>query len=237
MKTHLHVVTENNPPPSAARERLRELLDQRTQIAARIADLQAANARLNGTLSRAAAAKSALAAFESDCANRMLQWSKSPGKDQPIVDSALKRALADEAATTADQAATAEVVRQQLALSIQGESAADEGLDIPIMLAVAEIISEVAGGALLEDLRTAVQTAVAKQERLRQAVQLIFTMARSSDDHTAAKGVFDEAGRLDALLKSAVAPPAPDGASAFAAWQRFVTELRSNPAAQLDPNS
>ena len=81
---HLHVVTENNLPPSAARERLRELLDQHTQIAARIVDLQAANARLNETFSRAAAAKSALAAFESDCADKMLQWSKSPGKDSRL---------------------------------------------------------------------------------------------------------------------------------------------------------
>ena len=81
------------------------------------------------------------------------------------------------------------------------------------------------------------QTAVAKQERLRQAVQVIFALARSGDDFTATKEIFEEAGRLDGLLKAAVVPPAPDGASAFAAWQRFALELRSNPAAQLDPNS
>jgi hypothetical protein len=220
-----------------ARQKLEDLLDQRAKITARIADLQAANGRLNESFAKAATAKAELDAFEARSAEAMLAWSKASAGDAPVIDSATKQRLVAEVAATADQAAAAQAAREQINSSIHQESIAGKALEIPMQLATAEIISETAGGTFLEDLRTAVQTAVAKQVRLQQAVQMIFTLARLSDDQVAAKALFDEAGRLDALLKAAAAPAAPDGAPALAAWQRLATELRSNPAAQLDPNS
>ena len=233
MKTHLHVVTENNPRSSAAREHLRELLEQRAQITARIADLQAANGRLNESFSKAAAAKAELDVFEAKSAEAMLAWSKVSAGNAPVIDSEMKRRLMSEVAVTNDQAAAAEVARRQLAVSIQRETAATRALDVPIAHAVVQVISEIATGPKLEELRAVVALAVAKQAELRQAVEAIFTIARTSGDMPATKPIFDEAAALHEALRVAAAPPAPDGAPAFEAWTSFAAELRVNPSAEL----
>jgi hypothetical protein len=229
---------QSGPLASPARERLRDLLEQRAQFAARIKELQAANLTLDSAFAKADKAKANSDAFVATSTAAMLAWSKAGAQeDPPVINSETSRRLVAELAAACDQAAAAQAAREQLLRSINEAATADKALDVPITRAIAEVISEVAGGPRLEDLRVAVQTAVAKQEALRQAVQVIFAMARSSDDHNAAKPVFDEAGRLAEVLRMAAAPPAPDGHPAFSAWQCLAVELRSDPAAQLDPNS
>lgn len=231
----LRLVDTPAAPPALtpARQKLADLLDQRAQITARIADLQGSDGRLNESFTKAAAAKAELDAFEARSAEAMLRWSKASSCAVPVIDSATKQRLVAEVAATADQAAAAQAARTQINQSIQQESAADKALDLPIAHAIAQVITEIATGPKLEELKAAVADAVAKQIALRQAVEVTFTIARTSGDVTQTKPLFDQAAALHEALRVAAAPPAPDDGPAFAAWSTFAAELRVNPGAEL----
>jgi hypothetical protein len=221
-------------PLSGPREALKALLDQRARAAARIADLERANGRLNEIFQTVVAAKVALDAFEAEAAARMLEWSKaSLKKEAPIVDSDAKFKLLSTLNDAQNQAAAANATRTELTASIQREAAASHALEPQIGRVVAEILVETATGPLLDELREAVAIAVAKQVRVKAAFDAVVNIAHGGP-HEAMKPVFVMMEAFSETLRLAAAPPAPDGADDRLAWTKLAMALRADPTSEIE---
>jgi chromosome segregation ATPase len=240
--TKLSVVAAPSPVPvrkpiSGPRDRLRSLLDQRAGYVRKAKELEAAADRLTEIFTSASRALTELAEFDRKSAAAMLEWSQAslkPRDAMPVVDADARLSLLTKLAAAKENADAATRAKNQITASINAEAQAAKSLESAIDFAVAKVISEEAAGALIDDLRQAVQAAIQKQERLRQAVALVYAMARSINDATAAKPFFDEGARLAEVVKAAAAPPAPDALPAFTAWQSFAAALRTDPGAALE---
>jgi hypothetical protein len=223
-------------PLSPARQKLNDLLDERAGHQRKIAELQAAVDRLTEIFAARDAAAAAVIDFDRQSAEAMLTWSQAslkPRDAMPVVDADTRLSLLTKLAAAKENSDAAARARDQITASIQAEAQAAKALETAISFAVAEVVSEEASGALIDDLRQAVALAVAKQERLRQAVQVVFAIARSIDGDAVAKPFFDEASRLAEVVKTAAAPPAPESLPAFEAWHAFAAALRTDPGAEL----
>lgn len=154
-----------------------------------------------------------------------MAWSKaSLKKDPPAVDSDARSKLLGAVAEARDLATAAAGARAELNQQLQSEAVALKALETPIETAIAQIVSETAV-ALLDDLREAVQTAIAKQQRVKGAVTMVFAMGNAVGEPE----INREAEMLDATLKAATAPEVPD----TSAWPEFVKALRVDASAQL----
>ena len=238
--TPLRVVSHPGAPKSGplspARDRLCGLLDQRAGHERKVAELQAASDRLTEIFAARDAVAVEVVEFDRKSAAALLEWSQAslkPRGTMPMVDAEARLSLLTKLAAAKENADAATRAKDQIAASINAEAQAAKAIETAISFAIAEVVSEEASGALIDELRQAVALAVAKQERLRQAAQVVFAIARSIDGDAAAKPFFDEASRLAEVVKTAAAPPAPESLPAFEAWTSFVAELRVNPGAEL----
>jgi hypothetical protein len=177
--TKLSVVAAPSPVPvrkpiSGPRERLRQLLDQRAGHERKIKELRAAADRLTEIFAARDAAAAEVVEFDRKSAQTMLTWSQAslkPRDSMPVVDADARQSLLMKLASTKENADAAARAKDQITASINVESQAAKSLETAVDFAVVEVLSEEASGALIDDLRQAVATVVAKQERLRQAVQ------------------------------------------------------------------
>jgi hypothetical protein len=231
MKPKLAVDNSASAPLSPARARLHELLSEQDRARARIEDLQASGLRLREVFDARDKAAEALAEFDREAAAAMLTWSRSAGS-APNVDAEHRAKLLAALTVAEENAAAASAAKAELDRETSAAGHAMQALDIPISHTIAEIIAEEATGALLEDLSQAVQAAVAKQERLRQAVQAVFTIANAGE-FEAMRPVFQLAEKLGEQIRKATAPPAPDGTPAYKALMKFAADLRIDPASKV----
>jgi hypothetical protein len=168
------------PPVSAPRERLKELLDQRVRAAARIADLEKANGRLNTIFEALIPAKTALDRFEADVADAMLSWSKNPLKaDPPAVNSDEKFKLMSALNDAQNQAAAANATRAKLTAAIQREYLSSHALEPAIREVIVEIIVESAA-PLVEEIKEMQAALAYKRATVNQAIAEAHAIARST---------------------------------------------------------
>jgi hypothetical protein len=231
MKPKLAVDNEANAPLSPARAKLHDMLTEQDRARVRIEDLQASRLRLHEVFDARDKAAEALAEFDREAAAAMLSWSRSSGS-APNVDAEHRAKLLAALTAAQENAAAASAAKTELDNEINTASRAMQALDVPISHMIAEIIADEATGALLEDLSQAVQAAVAKQERLRQAVQAVFTIANTGE-FEAMRPVFQLAEKLGEQIRKATAAPPPDSAPAHAALMKFAAELRIDPASRV----
>ena len=233
MKPQLAVDNEARATLSPARCRLHQLLTEQDRARARIEDLQASGLRLREVFDTRDKAAEALGEFDHQAAAAMLTWSRSAGS-APNVDAEHRAKLLAALTTAQENAAAASAAKAELDRESSAAGHATQALDVPISRAVAEVIAETAAGPMIDDLREAVAVAVGKQTRLKAAFEAIIGIAHAGPDFVVMKPVFNIAEELSEILRKTAAPPAPDGAPAYAAWAKFAASLRIDPAAKFE---
>jgi hypothetical protein len=162
----------------------------------------------------------------------MAAWSRDPESSEPEPDLAKREALESTLRSAAAKANAARQAEAAIHADIGREHAALTALKAPMHHAVAAVVAEEALAAPLAELRQAVQAAMLKQERVRQAVSAIFEIAgRGPVDEM--RPTFKLAEQLDDDLRKAAAPPTPDGSPPFQAWMKLVEDLQRDPLAEL----
>jgi hypothetical protein len=220
---------------SEARLRLRELLGQRAASEQRGASLRVAEQRLVETLNEAARTNKALADFDDESAAAVLAWSKNSldKGEAPQVDAARRQELLIAKAIAGENAAAASAARSQLQVDIQTEARASQSLQPAIEQTIAEIIAE-STGPLFEDLRESIRVAVAKQNLLKQALQVVIGIAHGAGPHETMKPTFNLMEQLAERLRTAAAPTVETTGAERAAWETLAARLRSDAAAELE---
>lgn len=233
MKSNLRVADGNSAQVlSPARAKLCDLIHSRDEAAERTAALQASNGRLAEFSRRRDEAAAELAEFDRIAAAEMLAWSSKPAGDAPTVDAEARGKLAATLTAAQENAAAASAAQVSINRDIAAAAAEQKSLEAPISQAIAEVIAEEATGALLDDLKQAVKVAVEKQERLRQAVQAVFSLGQSGplEDMRPTLALGE---KLDDTLRKATAPSTPDGSGHHSSWLRFAAALRSDATASF----
>jgi hypothetical protein len=166
---------------SPARQRLRDLLGKKASCEERAKQLRTAQQRLTGPVQEAASAAAALSEFDSQNADAMTAWARGEPKNSamPDVDSSKRQDLVAANALASENAAAAQSASAQLGAEIHAEDLAANDLKMPIEAAIAEIISE-STGPLIEDLRESARVVLSKQNRLKQALQVVIGIAHSA---------------------------------------------------------
>lgn len=233
MKVHKLVRSETKEI-SPAREKLRRLLDQCAASDQRIASLRAARSRLMGTLDEAVRATKALVDFDAESGAATLAWAKNAlsKENAPQVDTDRRQALLIEKAITSENAAAANTAMAQLEADIQVEACASQALQPEMEQAIAEIVAETAE-SLIEDLRESVRVAVAKQNRVKAALNAVTTIAHSGDAEVM-RPTFARMEMLAERLRTATAPAVETTGADRAVWESFAGRLRNDAAAELE---
>jgi hypothetical protein len=247
-KNGIKLATENGTPSglleqdsparrsmtSPARQRLKDLQDQRADHQRRISEARSSYNRLNDIINVAVASKKALAEFDAKSAEEMATWAKTHLKKvPPSVDGAARQKLLVEHSTAQENASAAYAARAQYEQTIAAEGQAIAALDIPMQKEIAAILIEEASGPQMDQLRDAVAAAVRLQVRLQASFQAIVDIAHSGPPD-AMKPVFTMMEAFSETLRLAAAPPAPDGTGDRLAWAKFAAALRTDPASQLE---
>ncbi|WP_425907608.1 hypothetical protein [Nitrobacter sp. TKz-YC02] len=220
---------------SPARERLQDLLDKKTSCEERAKQLRIAQQRLVGRDQEAASAAAALSEFDRQNADAMAAWARGESKDgdMPEIDIAKRQDLVVANALAAENAAAAQSASAQIGTEIHAEDLVATNLTMPIEAAIAEVISE-SVEPLIEDLRESVRVAVAKQNRLKQALQVVIGIAHSAGPLEAMKPTFDLMADLAERLRTAAAPVVETTVADRTAWDSLVARLRNDAAAELE---
>jgi hypothetical protein len=220
---------------SPARQRLQDLLDQRASFEERAKQLRTAQQRLSGRIQEAAIAAAALSEFDRRNADAMAAWARGEPKSgvMPEVDSAKRQDLVVANALAAENAAAAQSASAQIGAEIHAEDVAAKSLTIPIEAAIAEIIAE-STESLIEDLRASVSAAITKQNRLKQALQVVIGIANSAGPLEAMKPTFNLMEKLAERLRTAAAPVVDTTAADRAPWDSLAARLRTDALAQLE---
>lgn len=233
MKVHKLVRNDTNKI-SPAREKLRGLLDQRAASEQRIASLRAAESRLMDTLDEAVRATKALIDFDAESKAATLAWAKNALSKEaaPQVDTDRRQQLLAAKAIASENGAAANGARGQIQADIHEEDRASQALQPAIEQTIAEIVAETAE-SLIEDLRESVRVAVAKQNRLKQALQVVIGIAHAGP-HETMKPTFNLMEELVERLRTATAPTVETAGADRAAWDTFAARLRTDAAAELE---
>jgi hypothetical protein len=230
----LYKLESQAAPLSPARQRLQDLLDKKASCEQRAKQLRAAQQRLIGPVQEAASAAAALSEFDRQNADAMTAWARRELKngEMPEVDSGRRQDLIAAKAVASENAAAAQLASVQIGAEIHAEDLAAKSLTMPIEAAIAAIIAESAE-PLLEDLRESVRVVVAKQNRLKQALQAVIGIAHSAGPLEAMKPTFKVMEDLAERLRTAAAPTVETTGADRAAWDAFAARLRTNAAAEL----
>ncbi|MDR6303974.1 hypothetical protein GGQ85_001673 [Nitrobacter vulgaris] len=219
---------------SPARARLQDLLDKKTSCEERAKQLRIAQQRLVGRDQEAASAAAALSEFDRQNADAMAAWARGESKDgdMPEIDIAKRQDLVAANALAAENAAAAQSASAQLAAEAHADDLVANDLKIPIEIAIAEVISE-SVEPLIEGLHESVRVAVAKQNMLKQSLQVVIGIAHSGDSEIM-RPIFGLAGKLSERLRTAAAPVVETAAADRAAWDSLVARLRTDATAELE---
>ncbi len=220
---------------SPARQRLKDLLDQRAACEQRIASLRAARSRLMGTLDEAVRATKALIDFDAESGAATLAWAKNALSKQAAsqVDTNRRQELLTEKAITSENAAAANTAMAQLEADINAEARASQALQPEIDRTIAEVIAETCD-VLFDDFVAAHRALIAKQSRINEAVATIVEIAHSGE-HETMRPTFTLMQGLMEKVRVSVAPPATVTAGAdHAAWASLKARLRTDPLAELE---
>jgi hypothetical protein len=230
----IHRFETTTAPLSPARSRLKALLDQRAAAEQRIASLRSAESRLMDTLDEAVRATKALIDFDAESKAATLAWAKNALSKEaaPQVDTDRRQELLAAKAIASENGAAANGARSQIQADIHAEARASQALQPEIEQAIAEIIAETAE-SLIEDLRESVRVAVAKQNRLKQALQAVIGIAHSAGPLETMKPTFKLMEELAERLRTATAPAVETTGADRAAWECFAGRLRNDAAADL----
>ena len=220
---------------SPARARLQDLLDKKTSCEERAKQLRIAQQSLTGRDQEAASAAAALSEFDRQNADAMAAWARGESKDSamPDVDSTRRQDLVAANALASENAAAAQSASAQLAAEAHANDLVANDLKIPIEIAIAKVISE-SVEPLIEDLRESVRVAVAKQNLLKQSLQVVIGIAHSAGPLEAMKPTFDLMEELSERLRTAAAPVVETAAADRAAWDSLVARLRTDATAELE---
>lgn len=238
MKPQL-VKTTPTPPrmTSPARQRLRDLQDQVAGHHRKIKEARSAFDRLTEVVRVAVDTKKALTEFDAASAEVAAAWAKqSLNKTMPEVDTDARQKLVVAHAIAQENASASYAARGRFESAINAEEQAIKAIEIPMKHAIAEIVIEEASGPEMDRLRAAVAAAVRLQVRLKASFDVIVDIAHSGPAD-AMKPVFVMMEAFSETLRLAAAPPAPDGVGYRAAWLKFATDLRTDPATEFKGSS
>jgi len=225
---------QSRPMTSPARTRLADLSDQVKQHERRIAEHRAAADRLDDIIVAHKKARAVLDEFDAQSAAATAEWARASLKpNAPTVDGKRRLELIGDVAAAQENAAAAATARLQFTHSINSESQAIASLQLAIGQAVAEIIAETAAGALLEDLQAAQRDVALKQSRLNQALQTIIGIAHAGP-HDVMRPTFVLMEGLAETFRTTAPLAVDNGFADRAAWERFATNLRTDPGAELE---
>jgi hypothetical protein len=218
---------------SPARQRLKNLLDQRAACEKRAESLRVARSRLTAPVKEAEAATAELAAFDAQNAEAVSNWARNglAKGERPLVDSDRRQTLIIAKQTSAENAAAAKAADEHLVKDIAAEGFAAASLTADIEMAIAEVIAE---NCDFEDLADAHRALIAKQSRINEAVATIVEIAHGGERETMRPTFVLLQGLLEKVRISAAAPAVVTAGADHALWKSLKARLRTDPAAELE---
>jgi hypothetical protein len=231
----LHKLKTGDMVLSPARERLKDLLEQRGACEKRAQALRVAQGRLVDPSREAAAAAADLTAFDAQNAEALSVWARNGIKktDRPVVDTDKRQALIAAKQISAENAVAAQAAIAKIGSEIHAEDLAAKTFEMPITAAIAEIIAETVD-PLLGDLQETVRVGIQKTSLIKRALQTVVDLAHSAGSIEQMKSTFDLAQLLAERIDSARVPAVETFATDLATWTTFAARLRTDPAAELE---
>jgi hypothetical protein len=240
MKKALHVVDADTAAASTkelaspARQRLRDLQDQRALHERRAKEAQSSRDRLTEIIQIAVDTKKAITEFDAASMEAAAAWAKRHlDKNPPEVDSNARQKLVVAHAIAQENASAAFAAQKQFTDAMNAEEQAIKALLATMKLAVVDVIIEEASGPVMDDLRQAVAAAVQKQVRLKRAFDVLVAIAHGGE-FADMKPAFVKLEQFSETLRLAAAPPAPDGDDHRGAWWKLAVDLETDAAAELE---
>lgn len=224
--------TDTAPIASAARERLASTIAARDEIAARIEDINVAEARLLSTPPTDSAAEAELAALDGTASLALTEWARSGGEGEPPNPGSERREeLLRRVAKAQSRARAVECAHSALIAERNIEATRLNGLAARIEVSVAEVLFDEAAPLVAEFKRLSA-AGEALAWRLTQLKSLSIEMAHSANGETRVE-LFARMPKLVEKLEGIYAPASLDGHEAMAHradWLALASRLRAGDA-------
>ncbi len=224
--------TDSAPTMSAARTKLTSLIEDRQKIAARVEEINAAEARLLAAAPPDAAAEAELAAIDGAASLALSKWARAGAEgDPPNTDSERREELSKRISKAQARARAVESARTALSAERNNEAQRLNRLETPVEVAVVEALFDEAEPLVAEFKRLSTAGAEIAQ-RLMQLKSLSIEMAHSASGETRTE-LFARMPKFVEKLDGIYAPASLDGHEAMAhraGWLALASRLRAGDA-------
>jgi hypothetical protein len=217
---------------SAARTKLASLIESRAEIAARVQEINAAEARLLAAASPDADAEAELVAIDGAASLALSEWARAGAEgDPPNSDSERREELSKRISRAQARARAVESARTALSADRNAEAQRLNALEARVEVAVAEVLFDESEPLVAEFKRlSAAGAAIAW--RLTQLKSLSIEMAHSASGDTRTE-LFARMPKFVEKLEGIYAPASLDGHEAMAHradWLALASRLRAGDA-------